>query len=340
MSRYDDINLNIGKRPILCSNLGLGEQGAVLSNLKSAIFVCPNIAYANKMKAQLDALHKDSAVINDFARPFTLSTYSNNDNKTDIINALNSLIKGDSIIISTPELLFSFLPDRETIIANNIQLNKTDEYDLIEIESSLVNLGYKKTEMVTSKGEFSRRGDILDIFITTDDNPTRIDFFDTQIENIYTFDFVTFEKIKTLENVNIAPNKLFLLNDEKLISSLYVYRPDIYYNNKIDNKTSNRPIRLGIVNKGGQGERIYSTKGIAVTLSANGGGIFAKTGGYLVNGIPRKLHPRECARLMGFPDSYKMSKNKNQAYKQFGNSVVVDVLQYIAIEIGKKLEGL
>lgn len=132
----------------------------------------------------------------------------------------------------------------------------------------------------------------------------------------------------------------FLLNDEKLISSLYVYRPDIYYNNKIDNKTSNRPIRLGIVNKGGQGERIYSTKGIAVTLSANGGGIFAKTGGYLVNGIPRKLHPRECARLMGFPDSYKMSKNKNQAYKQFGNSAVVDVLQYIAIEIGKKLEGV
>ena len=35
-----------------------------------------------------------------------------------------------------------------------------------------------------------------------------------------------------------------------------------------------------------------------------------------------------------------MSKNKNQAYKQFGNSVVVDVLQYIAIEIGKKLEGV
>ena len=131
----------------------------------------------------------------------------------------------------------------------------------------------------------------------------------------------------------------FLLNDEKLVSNLYVDRPDTYYNNETDNKTSNKSIRLGIVNKGGQGERIYSTKGIAVTLSANGGGIFAKTGGYLVNGIPRKLHPRECARLMGFPDSYKMSKNKNQAYKQFGNSVVVDVLQYIAIEIGKKIGG-
>lgn len=132
----------------------------------------------------------------------------------------------------------------------------------------------------------------------------------------------------------------FLLTDEKLVSNLYVDRPDTYYNNEKDNKTSNKSIRLGIVNKGGQGERIYSTKGIAITLSANGGGVFAKTGGYLVNGKPRRLHQRECARLMGFPDTYIMAKNKNQAYKQFGNSVVVDVLQYIAIEIGKRLVGV
>ncbi len=129
----------------------------------------------------------------------------------------------------------------------------------------------------------------------------------------------------------------FLLTDESMVSDLYVDRPDTYYNGVEDNKYSDKSIRLGIVNKGGQGERIYSTKGIAITLSAYGGGIFAKTGGYLVNGKPRKLHPRECARIMGYPDSYKMSKSKNQAYKQFGNSVVVDVLQYIAIEIGKSL---
>lgn len=131
----------------------------------------------------------------------------------------------------------------------------------------------------------------------------------------------------------------FLLNETYLTEDLYVNRSDIYYNNTPDNTYSNKSIRLGIVNKGGQGERIYSTKGIAITLSANGGGVFAKTGGYLVNGRPRKLHPRECARLMGYPDSYKMSEKNNQAYKQFGNSVVIDVLQYICIEIGKALEG-
>ncbi len=130
----------------------------------------------------------------------------------------------------------------------------------------------------------------------------------------------------------------FLLEDESLVEDLYVSRPDTYMNGVEDTEYSDKSIRLGIVNKGGQGERIYSTKGIAITLSAYGGGIFAKTGGYLINGKTRKLHPRECARIMGYPDSYKICSSANQAYKQFGNSVVIDVLQLIGIEIGEALE--
>jgi len=132
----------------------------------------------------------------------------------------------------------------------------------------------------------------------------------------------------------------FLLDDEENVKHLYIERPDTYFNGIKDNKYSDKSIRLGIVNKGGQGERIYSIKGIAITFSAYGGGIFSKTGGYLINGRTRKLHPRECARLMGYPDSYKMSTKVNQAYKQFGNSVVVDVLQYIAIQFGKSLNHI
>lgn len=130
----------------------------------------------------------------------------------------------------------------------------------------------------------------------------------------------------------------YLLDDESLLDGLYVDRPDTYFNDTKDDKYSNKSIRLGTVNKGGQGERIYSTKGIAITLSAYGGGVFAKTGGYLVNGKTRKLHPRECAKIMGYPDSYKICESNNQAYKQFGNSVVIDVLQYIGQEIGKTLK--
>ena len=88
-------------------------------------------------------------------------------------------------------------------------------------------------------------------------------------------------------------------------------------------------MRIGQVGNGGQGERIYSTKGTAITLSAYGGGIGAKTGLYKINERIRKLTHRECARLNGFPDTFEYDDNKRMAYQQFGNSVVIDVIQSI-----------
>lgn len=45
---------------------------------------------------------------------------------------------------------------------------------------------------------------------------------------------------------------------------------------------------------------------------------------------PRRLTPRECARLMGFPDSFEIPVSDTQAYKQFGNSVVVPMIEEVA----------
>ncbi|SEQ47065.1 DNA (cytosine-5)-methyltransferase 1 [Virgibacillus subterraneus] len=90
-----------------------------------------------------------------------------------------------------------------------------------------------------------------------------------------------------------------------------------------------KPIRVGTINKGGQGERIYSDLGHAVTLSAYGGGPGSKTGCYLINNKIRKLAPRECARLQGYPDHFKIPVSDAQAWKQFGNSVPINVLQHI-----------
>ena len=125
----------------------------------------------------------------------------------------------------------------------------------------------------------------------------------------------------------------FLLPENEVPKELFIQRKDTCFIAKNIINKEKKTIRVGTVNKGGQGERIYSPKGIAITLSAYGGGIFAKTGGYLINNKTRRLAPRECARIMGYPESYQLCKNKNQAYKQLGNSVVIEVLQYILIEI-------
>lgn len=52
---------------------------------------------------------------------------------------------------------------------------------------------------------------------------------------------------------------------------------------------------------------------------------------------PRRLTPRECARLMGFPDSFAIPVSDTQAYKQFGNSVVVPLANAVARELVKCL---
>ena len=188
------------------------------------------------------------------------------------------------------------------------------------VRSTIEELGYTVFQKILNAADFNVPQKRERIYIVCFRNDLNIS------------DFKYPEPIKLQKHVEDI-----LLSDKEVSETNYIHRDDILINNK-DDHYSNKPIRLGIVNKGGQGERIYSTKGVAITLSAYGGGVFSKTGGYLINDKVRKLLPRECARLMGFPDSYIIDKNKNQAYKQFGNSVVIDVLQYIASEIGKVLK--
>lgn len=80
----------------------------------------------------------------------------------------------------------------------------------------------------------------------------------------------------------------------------------------------------------GFGYSIADLEGITRTLSAR----YWKDGAEILipqeGKNPRKLTPRECARLMGFPDSFKIPVSDTQAYKQFGNSIVVPVVEILA----------
>lgn len=134
--------------------------------------------------------------------------------------------------------------------------------------------------------------------------------------------------------------KAILENDTELTAKYEIKREfNLRDNLKLIESSSKKPfIRIGEIGKGRQGERIYSINGCSTTLSSSSGGLGGRTGIYLVNGKIRKLTPRECSRLMGFPSTYKISLNDNQAWKQFGNSIVVDVVQRIIKEAIKALE--
>lgn len=83
----------------------------------------------------------------------------------------------------------------------------------------------------------------------------------------------------------------------------------------------------------GFGYGLAPLDGITRTLSAR----YYKDGSEILipqeNRNPRRLTPRECARLQGFPDTFKIVVSNTQAYRQFGNSVVVPLIEDIAKQI-------
>jgi DNA (cytosine-5)-methyltransferase 1 len=91
----------------------------------------------------------------------------------------------------------------------------------------------------------------------------------------------------------------------------------------------------------GFGYGLVDANSVARTLSAR----YYKDGSEILvsrgkKGNPRRLTPRECARLMGFPDSFQIPVSDTQAYKQFGNSVVVPVIETVARLMKPHIEAL
>ena len=145
------------------------------------------------------------------------------------------------------------------------------------------------------------------------------------------------------ENLNINeysfPNgveestNLEMILDKNTPDEYYLNRDDIdiYKKGKINkdrfNNYPQRPLQIGKINKGGQGERIYSPLGHAVTQASTTGGPGGTTGLYYISNRVRKLTPKESSRVMGFPEDFEPHERKTQAWKQLGNSVVVNVIQ-------------
>ncbi len=90
----------------------------------------------------------------------------------------------------------------------------------------------------------------------------------------------------------------------------------------------------------GFGYGIAPLNGVSRTISAR----YYKDGSEILieqkGKNPRRLTPRECARLQGFPDEFKIPVSDTQAYRQFGNSVVVPLMEDVAGLMVKKMKEL
>ncbi len=128
------------------------------------------------------------------------------------------------------------------------------------------------------------------------------------------------------EDGSETPEKHYTEGPKASVASRYTLTPNLWtylQNYAAKHKAAGNGFGFGLVTPG----KDRSTRTLSARYYKDGSEILIDRG---KRKRPRRLTPRECARLMGFPDSFDIPVSDTQAYKQFGNSVVVPVMEAAA----------
>lgn len=123
------------------------------------------------------------------------------------LEALNFLQSSDEAGVVLVNLSGSrlLLPSPEEFRNAHLTLEIGQELELDKFVNQLIRMGYEKVSRVVKQGEFSLRGDILDIFDITAATPARIEFFGDEIDGMRLFDADSQTSLDTIERVSISP---------------------------------------------------------------------------------------------------------------------------------------
>lgn len=125
--------------------------------------------------------------------------------RAETINRLNSR-KKSSVVVSYPDALFEKVVNKKTLKNQTQQISVGDLLDRNFIEEVLYDYKFERVDFVYEPGQFSVRGEIIDVFSFSDDYPYRIQFFDNEVESIRLFDPSDQRSVETRKTVNIVSN--------------------------------------------------------------------------------------------------------------------------------------
>jgi hypothetical protein len=178
-----------------------GSSAALLLALEDAPF-----AAVEKDEARAEILKRDM----DFYREiFSGGKYFSADRNGPASSGrraevLSHLTSGDSLVTSENNLIAT-LWDRKHLAANSLTIKKGDSADRSTLEGLLQLLGYRQADIVVEKGQYSRRGWIIDIYPSTSEDPYRLEFFGDEIEQLRIFDVETQRSKEDAEGLFLLP---------------------------------------------------------------------------------------------------------------------------------------
>ena len=126
--------------------------------------------------------------------------------KTTRIDTLEAIKNKKGIIVTNLMGYLKFLTDQQVQEKMNIVLKKGDEINREKLIEILDKLDYKKDTIVTTTGEYAVRGFVIDIFVTLEEHPIRVEFFGNEIESIRYFDESTQMSIKEINEIKLVTN--------------------------------------------------------------------------------------------------------------------------------------
>ena len=143
--------------------------------------------------------------------------------KTTRIDTLENIKNKKGIVVTNLMGYLKFLTDKNVQEKMNITLKKGDEINRDKLLELLTKLDYKRDTIVTTTGEYAVRGFVIDIFITLEDHPIRVEFFGNTIESIRYFDEETQMSLKEIKEIKIVSNSEIISEHQ---SSLLEYAKD------------------------------------------------------------------------------------------------------------------
>lgn len=135
-----------------------------------------------------------------------------------LLHLLND--KKPCLIVSTAKYLLELVWNKEELIKHCFNIDLNTEIEPQGLAKKLVALGYKKTSLVTNRGEFSSRGDIFDIYPIIGE-PARIELIGNEIESIRAYSLVTQRSQQDIEKITVTPRYYIIEpNKETLIKEI------------------------------------------------------------------------------------------------------------------------
>ena len=185
---------------------------------ENIIFLTSNLYESNKFYNSLKTYTEDCVLfpMDDFITSSVLAMSP--EFKLGRLNALEKINKKKQIIVTNLMGYLKYLPSKNS--NNNITLKKDLDINRELLIENINKLGYKRETLVTTTGEFSIRGFIIDIYLVNELHPIRIEMFDNTIESIRYFDENT---QRTIEEINEIILKPFDEIETKEKNSLYDY---------------------------------------------------------------------------------------------------------------------